>query len=92
MHLSIWDRSLDVFTIKINLWKIKMPHKITLKEISHYTVRTQLAGSFGTEENKSLYMYTYLPSLDIKFRVYNYRNVICKTEDLNEAVEAYNNV
>lgn len=72
-----------------------MNHQINTTDLQNFESKTQLAGQFGEEIHKALYVVTSISSFGevfSYFTVEKHKIVLLTTKDLKEAVTRYNSL
>lgn len=72
-----------------------MSHQLETTQLKNFESKTQIAGSFGKEGHKSLNILTIITinnKIDSVFTVEDNRKEIFVTENLLDAIKAYNNI
>ena len=71
---------------------VHLKHKIDREEFKNYIVEIDLAGSYGEREYKSLKAYVNMTDKNVKFKVYNHRELVKIDQDLERIIDYYNNI
>ena len=70
-------------------------HTVTVEEIGKFEINSQLAGSFGQDENKEILITSILHfagSIKSRFIVKNEGKIIFTTPFIEDAVNTYNSI
>mgnify|MGYP007069473007 CR=1 FL=1 len=65
-------------------------HCVKLSDIKGFTTETELVGSHGRGQDKSLIAKVTFDSKNIEFKIIDHNNVISIEQDLEKAIEVYN--
>lgn len=65
-------------------------HTIKLEDFEGFTREIELAGSHSNRENKSLMAYVTFNSKEISFKVLDDNEIVAVEQDLEKAIEIYN--